>query len=747
MFSRLSARARFKGFGAGVRRSALYWLPLAVLVVAAFARLALPDVLGRLSLIWLDLYQRAAPRAASDLPLRIVAIDDQSLNQIGQWPWPRGIVAQLVDKMRDAGAAVVVFDILFAEPDRTSPQSLLPILTAAGVAETEAKQLLTAMPDPDQRLGEAMAKLPVVIGFALTDAGGGTAPPITKAGFAFAGAAGADPLSRVERFPQAISDVPALQQTAAGNGFVNSHLDWDNVARREPLLLRLGDKAVPSLPAEAVRVAVGARGYIVRTAGANTERGFGQNSNINAIKIGPLDVPTDAAGMVWLHYAPLDPARYLSAADILAGNFDPARIAGHIVLVGATAAALGDVHATPLAADIPGIEIHAQLIEQLLQGGLLTRPDWAIGGEILFTLFVGGVLILGIPRIGALASAGVGGVAVITALAISWFAFRDAQLLVDPVNPIAVLTTVYLLTTLLSYRQTERRQREIRRAFSRYMSPHYVEQLARHPEKLVLGGEIRLLTIMFCDIRGFTSLSEGLSAHELTQLVNNFLSPMTEIITAHQGTIDKFIGDCIMAFWNAPLDDPDHARNAVAAAQAMRRRLDELNRSWAAAGEHTLHVGIGINTGECCVGNFGSQQRFDYSLLGDPVNLTSRLEGLTKLYGVDLIIGEATAARLDMPGLIELDLVAVKGKTQAVRIYTLPPEPVEAGQYLARHSALLAAYRQCDWAAARRLLEDEVLAAVRDMAPFYDLFRRRIARLQIESPPPGWDGVFVAEEK
>src|SRR5439155_4793491 len=302
MISRLPFRGRFKGFGAGIRRSALYWLPLAVLVVAAFARLALPDVLGRLSLIWLDLYQRAAPRVASDVPLRIVAIDDQSLNQIGQWPWPRGIVAQLVDKLRDAGAGAVVFDILFAEPDRTSPQSLIPILTAAGVGETDAKQLLATMPDPDQRLAEAMAKLPVVIGFALTDSGG-TAAPLGKAGFAFAGAAGADPLSRVERFPHAISDVPALQQAAAGNGFVNYHLDWDNVARREPLLLRLGDKAVPSLPAEAVRVAVGARGYIVRTAGANTERGVGQNSNINAVKMGPVDVPAEAAGRVWLHYA------------------------------------------------------------------------------------------------------------------------------------------------------------------------------------------------------------------------------------------------------------------------------------------------------------------------------------------------------------------------------------------------------------------------------------------------------------
>jgi len=330
---------------------------------------------------------------------------------------------------------------------------------------------------------------------------------------------------------------------------------------------------------------------------------------------------------------------------------------------------------------------------------------------------------------------------------VSWFAFRNGQVLLDPVYPTAVLAIVYLTGTLLNYRLTEKRQREIRQAFSLYMSPHYVEQLARNPEKLVLGGEVRVMTIMFCDIRGFTSMSEGMTAHELGQLINEFLTPMTEIIMAHKGTIDKYIGDCIMAFWNAPLDDPDHARNAVAAAQDMRRKLIELNRAWAAEGRRTLQVGIGVNTGECSVGNFGSHQRFNYSLLGDPVNLSSRLEGLTKVYGVDLIIGEETAAGLDDPGLIELDLVAVKGKTRAVRIFTLPPHPMEAQQYLARHAALLEAYRRRDWDAALGLLEDPVLAAEREMAPVYGLFRERIAQLKAESLPSDWDGVFVAHEK
>ena len=268
-------------------------------------------------------------------------------------------------------------------------------------------------------------------------------------------------------------------------------------------------------------------------------------------------------------------------------------------------------------------------------------------------LLVGGGLIWLLPRIGALPSAAVGLAAVTAAVAASWLAFQKANLLIDAVYPSLVLTLVYIVASLLGYLRTETRQREIRNAFSRYMSPHYVEELARHPEKLSLGGEMRIMTIMFCDIRGFTTRAEGMDAQTLTHFMNQFLSPMTEIITNHKGTIDKYIGDCIMAFWNAPLDDPDHAKNAVRAVQDMRHALIELNRQWeaeaAAAGKtfSPVKIGIGLNTGECCVGNFGSMQRFDYSLLGDPVNLASRLESLGKVYGIDVIIGEETAIRLD----------------------------------------------------------------------------------------------------
>jgi adenylate cyclase len=676
-----------------------------LLLAMVMAHVAVPRVFDRLSLFAFDLYQRAAPRVSGDdLPVLIVDIDEHSLRQIGQWPWPRSVFAEILDRLRDAGAAVVALDVLFSEPDRTSPEMLRALLTERGVDEEEAQRLLAAMPDPDAQLAEAIARMPVVTGFNLiagptADVPNGT--PVGKSSFAAVGTAGADPLVFVDRFGHAIGALPALQAAAKGNGFVNQISDWDNVVRRVPLVLRLGDQPVPALAAEAMRVGLGARPtYVLRYAGAQAEKSFGENTGLNAIQLqipalgAALAVPTDRAGQVMLHYAPYDARRYVSAADILSGNFDPARVADRIVLVGASAAGLNDLKATPLAPNVPGVEIHAQLIEQTLQQDFLFRPDWGAGAEIVFALVFGILLVLTIPRFGALPGAAVGGSAIVAAALLSWAAFRYGQVLIDPVYPILVLATVYLFSTLLSYRLTERRQREIREAFSRYMSPHYVAQLARHPEKLVLGGETRTMTVMFCDIRGFTSLSEGLSAQELAELINDFLSPMTEIIMARQGTIDKYIGDAIMAFWNAPLDDPDHARHAVAAAQQMRHKLAELNRAWAADGRRTLQIGIGINTGECSVGNFGSTQRFNYSLLGDPVNLASRLEGLSKLYGVDLIIGEDTAVRLDDPDLIELDLVAVKGKTRAVRIYTLPPHPVDTQHYLVRHAALLDAYRR-----------------------------------------------------
>jgi adenylate cyclase len=319
-------------------------------------------------------------------------------------------------------------------------------------------------------------------------------------------------------------------------------------------------------------------------------------------------------------------------------------------------------------------------------------------------------------------------------------------------TPMIALATSAVSVLLFRHWVVDRDGRRIRMAFRQYLAPELVAELAAHPERLQLGGEMRPMTILFCDLRNFTTLAEGMDARTLTSFLNSFLSPMTEIIIAQKGTIDRYLGDGIMAFWNAPLDDPDHAKNAVRAALAMRRKLVELNRGWeaeaqaAGKGFRPVRMGIGINTGECCVGNYGSQQHFNYSLLGDPVNLASRLEGLGKIYGIDLVIGEQTAARLGDPQLIEIDLVAVKGKTQAVRVYTLSPERIKEEQHIARHAALLEAYRRQDWPGARRAIADcrRYDAA---LAQLYDLYDERIAFLAANPPGCAWDGVFVATEK
>src|SRR4051794_21610749 len=733
-----------------LRRSGSYLLPLSILLLAVAMRVAAPGLLDRGALIAFDLYQRAAPRETGNLPIRIVDIDEASLKELGQWPWPRGIIARLINRLREAGASVVGFDIAFAEPDRTSPRMLVPLLAQNGLPAEEVARLLASVPDPDDKLAATMRTLPVVTGFILDDRGADRAPA-AKAGFAFIGD---DPLSRVPRFSGAIPNLPEFEAAAAGNGFLNQHLDWDNVVRRVPLVLKLDDKPYPSLAAEMLRIAAEARGFVGRGAGAQSETSFGANTGMTELRIGPLIVPTDEAGRVAVHFAPPPPNLYVSARDILAGTFDRSLIDQNIVLIGTSATGLiNDRQATPLAPNVPGVEVHAQLIDQVLRGDYLVRPDWAIGAETLFVLLVGGGLIWLLPRIGALPSAAVGLAAVTAAVAASWLAFQKAHLLIDAVYPSLVLTLVYIVASLLGYLRTETRQREVRNAFSRYMSPHYVEELARHPEKLSLGGEMRIMTIMFCDIRGFTTRAEGMDAQTLTHFMNQFLSPMTEIITSHKGTIDKYIGDCIMAFWNAPLDDPDHAKNAVRAVRDMRHALIELNRQWeaeaAAAGKtfSPVKIGIGLNSGECCVGNFGSMQRFDYSLLGDPVNLASRLESLGKVYGLDVIIGEETAARLDSADLVEVEVVAVKGKTQASRIYTIPPEQVAMPEALRQHQALLTAYRHQEWSTALGLLSSGNLDVLRHLAPVYDLYKRRIAQFQIEPPPANWDGVFALQEK
>jgi adenylate cyclase len=739
------------------RRGLASIVPLLVIVVACALRMSpvTSDTIERVTNLCFDLYQRLAPRPYAPVPVRVVAIDDRGLAELGQWPWPRVVIATLVEKLAAAGAAAIVFDIVFAEPDRNSPRNLVTLLQKAGSTIEVSPAQLAALPDNDAELAGAIRNSKVVLGHILSDAATPAAPGGGgKAGFA---ASGDDPYRFVRRFDGAVTNLPPLRDAAAGNGFLNQEPEWDRVVRRVPVVARLGTIPQPSLAAEALRVATGARSYVVKGAGASGEGDFGQNTGMVALRIGGVTVPTDEAGRVWLHYTAPQPERTVSAVDVLGGRFDRAAVQDNIVVVGLTFAGSNDLVATALTPALPGVEVHAQLIEQMILGWFLARPDWAPGAETVFTAIAGLCLTLLLTRGSATAGAALAGASVGIAWAGSWYAFGTFRLLVDPVYPTVVIAMVYSTQTLLGYHRTQTAHRAVRSAFGRYMSPALVDELARHPEKLVLGGETRTMTLMFCDIRGFTTISEGLDAKQLTQFINEFLSPMTEIILAHRGTIDKYIGDCIMAFWNAPLDDLDHAEHAVRAAQAMRHRLVALNTAWRQRAEAegrdfaTVKIGIGINTGECSVGNMGSQQRFDYSVLGDTVNVASRLEALTKLYGVDCIIGESTVLMLPEEPLVEVDIVRVMGKLRPARIFTLLPERVgdsaDAAQSMAEHRRLIDAYRAQDWTTALAIIDRGVDAPMRELGSLYAVYQRRIEGFREMPPAPDWDGVYVASEK
>ncbi len=735
------------------------WIPtlisLALLAAGTGLRIADPGVVQGLRLLVFDSFQRLQPRAYQPAPVRIVDLDDATLERIGQWPWPRTKVAELVTRLTELGAAVIVFDMVFAEPDRTSPNHVLPLWPDTPVVRA-LRQQADQMPDHDQILADEIAKSRVVTGFVLTY-GELIRRPAKKKGFSYGGQ---DPKPFVPRFTGAVVNLPELEAAAAGNGSFNLSIDRDGIIRRLATVLRLGDELYPSLALAALRVAQGGKpSYQIKAAGASGEMSFGEHTGINHVKIGRFVIPTNAFGEMWVHYTPSLPERFIPAWKVFESQVPREEIEGVIVLVGTSAAGLKDQRATPLNPVAAGVEVHAQALEQIILGDFLERPDWAPGAEIIYLVVLGLMLIFLLPWVGVLWCAIIGGGAMAGAFGLSWYAYDQLHLLFDPVYPSIYGLLIYLVESLVSFLRTEAEKNRVRGAFGRYMSPALVEQLAAHPETLKLGGEMKDMTLLFCDVRGFTSISElyKTDPEGLTQLINRFLTPTTDVILERRGTIDKYMGDCIMAFWNAPLDDEDHARHACLSALDMMTCVEVLNadlRTEADAGGKPyvrIKIGIGLNSGECCVGNMGSEQRFDYSVLGDSVNLASRLEGQSKTYGVDIVIGENTYARANDFAVIELDLIKVKGKDEAVRIYALLGEPGMRDdptfkEFCERHAEMLVAYRGRRWREARTLA-----AACRQLngglSGLYDLFDERTSAYEANPPAPDWDGVFVATTK
>ena len=728
-----------------MRTRLMYWLAVFVVLAAAAAvRWIDPAPLMRVRLVAFDTMQQVQQRKIDpSFPVRIIDIDERALELLGPWPWPREVIASLVERLLSNGAKVVGLDLVLASAEPGALSALPPELRNT----PEAQSLVRAMEgrqSGEQRLVEAISGAPVVLGMIGRS---GTSEPVavSRSGFALLGK---DPARYLPSLPAVTANTPALQQAAPGLGVLNWFPESDQIVRKVPMLVRLGGDLAPSLVAEAIRLSDGAKTIAVRSSTASGETPFVGETGITDVRIGRYVIPTDHAGQMWLSFTRHDASRFRSAADVLAGNVSRDDIAGRIVLIGTSAPGLFDLRATPLDSSVAGVEIHAQAIEQILTASMLQHPELSSGLEIVFTIAAGLLLAFMVRRSGPVTGA-VAGAAILTAVvSAAWWARAQFGSLLDPSYPALVLTALYIFCTGFFYFHTTRDRNRVRTAFSHYMAPSIVEELARTPEKLRLGGENRTVTLYRSDLAGFSKLSEDLAPQDLVQLMNEYLTAMTDIVMDNEGFIDKYIGDAIDGVFGAPLDDRDHALHAVMAAIAAQAKLEEMNNAGLAVLRgHKLRQRIGIHTGVGIVGNIGSKRRFNYTVMGDSANLASRLEGANKLYGTFILASEAT---VELAGSSiawrEIDTVRVVGRSGPVRIF----EPLglvgSIGEERLAHTRSYAEglgyWRARDFALACRSFE-----RLEAFDPPARIFAHRCRELIAQPPPPDWDHIHALESK
>ena len=704
-----------------------------------------------------DGYQRLSPRIYVD-PASVgfpgvlyVDIDDSSLAKLGQWPWPRTLLATLIERLDEAGAKVIAFDIVFAEADRASPAEVTRTWPQ-GEPYDSARIALAALPSNDQTLAEAMRAATTVTGFVLGEESVARTPAL-KQGFAVAG--NLKPAGFVPGYGGGSAPIAVLEEAAKGNGSLNVVPDGDGIIRQVPMLVSLNGTIYPSAMVEALRLAASPSNLAVKTSGASGEAAFGASTGIVAVKAGKFVIESTANGSQYLHFTRHEPRRKLSAAEVIAGTADMSRVKGAIVWIGTSAAGLKDLRTTPLEPAAVGVEIQVQATETALLGAALKRPDFARGAEFVFVIVLGMVIAFLALRASAYWIGVLAAVAAIGAVGVSWWAFAYQNWLLDPVGPSLAGFAAFVVGALVRFSETEGERSHIRRAFSQYISEDVVDEIAERPGQLKLGGEARTMTIMFCDLRGFTAISERYKSdpEALTQLINRVLTPLSRAVIAHKGTIDKYIGDCVMAFWNAPLDDPDHAANAAACALDMVREMDALNAELQAERRDApqIRVGIGINTGQVVVGNMGSDLRFDYSVLGDAVNLSARVQSYSGNYGVDTVAAEDTAAAAPDYAWLRVDRITVKGKAHPADLFVLAgnasmTETDAFRRVKAAHARLFAAMLWRDWDGAEAEAHD--LAAWSPLGrSLYELHLKRIAHWRANPPAEGWEGEWLADAK
>jgi adenylate cyclase len=691
-------------------------------------------------------FQKVYSKESSDA-LAIVDIDEYSLERFGQWPWPRYRVALLLQKIQIAGAIAVGVDILFAEPDGTSPLVLQQSLKKDLHLEVSFSGLPEGLMDNDQLLANILQQGSFVLGYSFVfdqklSEKEKLLPHYLKA--VEMKSPGAGPASGyLFQARNLIPPLPVLLQHGTPAGFMNTVTDPDGVLRRTPLLIAMDQTIYPQLALATLLTAFKGRipDPIIRTT----------RGGIESIKIGNTVVPLQPDGSMLINYrGPSKTFSYISAGKILEDKIDSSDLRGKIVFLGTSAAGLRDIRISPLDQVFPGVEVHATIADNILTNDIIYRPDWIPGLEMFCILFWGLAATFLVGWAGALFTLPITVLLGVSAWYGSVWALGQKNIWISHFFPMVVLILNFSILNMQKFWISEKRKQFFRTAFSKYVSKAVVDQIADNPEKLSLEGEEKEITILFSDIRGFTTLSERLTPSQVTQLLHDYFTPVTQIIIDHHGTHDKFLGDAVMCFWNAPLDLADHENMAIRAALKIIGLLPDLNRQFEEKFGVTLEIGIGLHSGMCRVGNMGSDDIFDYTIIGDSVNLASRLEGLTKFYGVQLIVSETMLRNRTKDVLVkELDMVRVKGKNEPVKIFTVYPRlngnRDELEKEIQEYTNGLTLYRKRSFADAGNCFSS--LALSHPKQKLYAIYQERCA-LFIDNPPDEeWDGVFSHTSK
>jgi len=678
----------------------------------------------------------------------IVDIDEKSLAEVGRWPWSRNQVAQMTDLLFDHyGVAVVGFDVVFAEPDTSSGLRELEALARGPLSGDPGFKKVVSQSrsrlDYDALLASRFNNRPLVLGYYFAnDVGGesrtsGLLPPPVLTKDAFKGGIATVPIKAGYG-----ANIPVLQQAARVGGHFNPDPDQDGATRRVPMLQQYQGNYYESLSLAVLRAMFGQPEIVP---------GFppGKDAMLEWLQVADLRIPVDSSATALIPYRGYQGSfQYVSAADILQGKTPKKVMEGAIVLVGTTAPGLMDLRSTPVSAVYAGVEIHANMIAGILDNSIKHAPAYAQGAE-LASLALGGLLLsLLLPFLGPLWSLTLTAALLAVAGGVNYMAWRSG-LVLPLASQLLLFPTLYAFNASYGFLVESRTKRQITGLFGQYVPPQIVSTMSQDPKRFTMEAESREMTVLFADVVGFTTISEAMTPKELSVFMNEYLTAMTAIIYEHGGTVDKYIGDAIMAFWGAPLHDPEHARHAVEAALSMQKRMVSLREEMTSRGFPEIKIGIGINSGQMRVGNMGSSFRVAYTVMGDAVNLSSRLEGLTRQYDAWIIAGQETEKLI--PGYVwrELDLVRVKGKNEPVKIYE--PHGAEltlAQQYvndITLFNQMVTAYRRQEWAAAETILHGLITA--RPDWKLYQLYLTRIQQYRKEPPPPQWDGVCTFTTK